>query len=73
MALESTFLWWCNAFSKLSPPYYIAELGVRGMEPCEVIDIIDGYTLGGHGCEDQHLKGEYNMNVLTINYIARAG
>ena len=41
--------------------HHMAELGVSGVEPRELIDIIDGYTLGGHGCVDKHLKGEYNL------------
>ena len=35
----------------------IEELGVRGVEPRDLIDLIDGYHLGGHGCVNKELKG----------------
>ena len=38
--------------------HHMAELGVKGVEPRELIDLIDGYTLGGHGCVDKTLKGK---------------
>ena len=43
----------------------MAELGVKGVEPRELIDLIDGYTLGGHGCVDKKLKGK----VLLLCHI----
>ena len=45
--------------------HHMAELGVKGVEPRELIDLIDGYTLGGHGCVDKTLKGK----VLLLCHI----
>lgn len=35
----------------------VTELGVKGVEPRDLIDFIDGYQLGGHGCVNKELKG----------------
>jgi hypothetical protein len=35
------------------------KLGVRGVEPRDLIDLIDGYQLGDHGCVNEELKGIY--------------
>ena len=40
----------------------LEELNVKGPEPHELIDIIHGYAMGGHGCVNKELKGEsYNL------------
>ena len=35
----------------------ITELGVKGVEPRDLIDLIDGYQLGGYGSVNRELKG----------------
>ena len=35
------------------------ELGLKGVEPRDLIDIMDSHTLGGHGNVNKELKGEW--------------
>ena len=35
----------------------IAQLGIKGVEPRDLIDLIDGYQLGGVDCANKELKG----------------
>lgn len=35
----------------------LRQFGLEGVEPKDIIDVTDDYTLGGHGCVNKELKG----------------
>ena len=46
----------------------MTKLGVKGVEPHDIIDIIDEHTLGGHGCVNKELKGYIIMYSTCVTF-----
>lgn len=36
----------------------LSQFGLEGVEPKDIVDVTDEYTLGGHGCVNKELKGQ---------------